>query len=187
MNIQELGISGVFRIEPKKISDRRGFFMECYKSSAFQEAGITTTFTQENQSQSVEVNTVRGLHFQTPPMAQAKLVRCVRGRLLDVAVDLRLGSPTYGQVVVLELSADNALQLFIPAGCAHGFRTLEPMTEILYKVDAPYAPTCDSGLRWDDPTLMVPWDCTAEAAILSDKDRALPFFRDFRSPFSFSP
>lgn len=174
-------------IRPRRHGDARGFFMETYNLSALAAAGITDVFVQDNLSLSQSAGTVRGLHFQTPPFAQAKLVRCSRGRLLDVAVDVRTGSPSYGRYVAAELSAENASQLFIPAGFAHGFVTLEPGTEIQYKVSAPYSAAHDAGILWCDPALDIPWPVSTEAAVLSEKDRRLPRLADYNSPFRYEP
>lgn len=171
-------IEAVKLIAPRRIADGRGFFSEVYGVRAFAEAGIDTPFVQDNHSLSVRAGTVRGLHFQSPPHAQAKLVRVTRGRVLDVAVDLRRSSVAYGRHVAAELSADNWRQLFIPAGFAHGFCTLEPDTEIVYKVSAPYAATNDLGLAFDDPALGIDWPVRLEDATLSDKDRRQPRLAD---------
>ena len=147
------------------------------------DAGLHYNFVQDNHSLSAQTNTVRGLHFQSPPHAQAKLVRCGRGRLLDVAVDIRKGSPTFGQWVAEELSFENGKQLLIPHGFLHGFVTLEPDTEIIYKCDDYYAPECDGAVRFDDPDLGIDWGIDPNKAILSDKDANAPFLKDFDSPF----
>ncbi len=149
------------------------------------EQGIDTVFCQDNHSLSRRSGTLRGLHFQTPSHAQAKLVRCVAGSIWDVAVDLRAGSPTYGQSVGATLSAENGDQLFIPAGFAHGFVTLEPDSEVIYKVDDYYAPDCDSGIAWDDPQLAVPWPLPDGGPVLSSKDERLPRLIDWDSPFAY--
>jgi len=149
--------------------------------------GIDVAFVQDNHSHSVEAGTVRGLHFQAPPTAQAKLVRVTRGSIVDVAVDIRRGSQTYGQWVAEHLSARNGVQLFIPAGFLHGFATLEPATDVIYKVDAPYAPDCEGAVRFDDPDLAVDWGIDTRTARLSEKDAEAPAFRDFVSPFTYEP
>nr|WP_255616464.1 dTDP-4-dehydrorhamnose 3,5-epimerase [Microvirga puerhi] len=164
----------VLIVRTKAFQDSRGFFTETYNQAAFAKAGITEAFVQDNVSLSTQVGTVRGLHFQLPPFAQAKLVRVVRGRILDIAVDLRRASPTFGQHVAVELSETNRQQIFVPAGFAHGFCTLEPNTEVQYKVSASYSPTHDRGLAWDDPALGIPWPVAPERAILSDKDTKHP-------------
>ncbi len=147
--------------------------------------GIDVIFRQDNHSYSQPVGTLRGLHFQTPPHAQAKLVRCVRGSIWDVAVDLRAGSPTFGVWTAATLSADNGDQLFIPAGFGHGFITLEPNCEVIYKVDDHYAPECDGGIAWNDPTIALPWPLPPGGPVLSDKDRRLPALADWNSPFDY--
>lgn len=166
--------------------DHRGWFCEIYSVAAFEDMGIACCFVQDNHSFSRHPYTIRGLHFQQPPYAQDKLVRCLSGRVFDVAVDLRAGSPTYGQWVGAELSAANGSQFFIPAGFAHGFLTLEPDCELSYKVSALYAPQCDGGLRWDDPAIAIDWPLPTDTApTLSDKDAGLPALSDFRSPFPY--
>ena len=171
-------IEAVKLIAPERIADDRGFFSEVYSARAFARAGIETPFVQDNHSLSVRAGTVRGLHFQSPPHAQAKLVRVTRGRILDVAVDLRRSSPTYGRHVAVELSAENWRQLLVPAGFAHGFCTLEPDTEIVYKVSAPFAAAHDLGLAFDDPALGIDWPVRPEQVTLSDKDRRQPRLSD---------
>jgi dTDP-4-dehydrorhamnose 3,5-epimerase len=183
LQVEETAIPAVKIITPKRFGDARGFFSETYSRKAFEEAGITLDFLQDNHSLSGPVGTVRGLHFQSPPFAQDKLIRVVRGRILDVAVDLRRSSPTYGQHVAVELSAENGRQLLVPAGFAHGFCTLEPDTEVVYKVTAYYAPAHDHGLAWDDPALEIQWPVSPEAALLSDKDRRHPRLADLASVF----
>lgn len=170
-------------VRPRRFGDARGYFVETYNRRALAAGGITDDFVQDNHSRSETIGTVRGLHFQTPPHAQAKLVRCSAGRIFDVAVDIRHGSPTYGRYVSTELSAENGWQLYIPIGFAHGLMTLEPGTEIQYKVSADYAPKHDAGLIWNDPALAIPWPVEQSTAVLSDKDRKLPRLADFASPF----
>jgi dTDP-4-dehydrorhamnose 3,5-epimerase len=173
-------------IETRRFADSRGWFSETFSESAFAARGLEGRFVQDNHSLSVQPLTIRGLHFQKPPFAQAKLVRCVRGSILDVAVDIRNGSPTYGKWVGAELSAANGRQLFVPVGFAHGFITLEPETEVIYKVTAPYAPTSDAGLRWDDPAINIVWPMPKGAMpVLSPKDAALPLLVEFVSPFTY--
>ena len=172
--IDTFDIDGVLAITPKKFGDARGFFSETYNKDLLTEAGINLEFVQDNQSLSTERGVVRGLHFQTPPHAQDKLVRVTRGSIIDVAVDIRKGSPTFGEHIAVELSADNWKQLLVPKGFAHGFCTLEPNTEVLYKVTDYYAPECDKGLAWDDPALGIDWRIIASEAILSDKDKIHP-------------
>ena len=173
-------------IKPVRFGDARGWFTEVYNRSTFVARGIDVTFVQDNHSLSVPVHTLRGLHFQTPPHGQDKLIRCTRGRIFDVAVDLRDGSPTFGQWVGTELSAENGHQLFVPIGFAHGFVTLEPDCEVMYKCSALYAPACDGGIRWDDPAIGIDWPMPAGTAPeLSAKDAVLPSLADFASPFPY--
>lgn len=173
----------VIRITPKRFADPRGWFSETYQRDRFKAAGIGADFVQDNQSFSAPAGTLRGIHFQSPPHAQAKLVRCLKGRIWDVAVDLRNGSPTYGQSVAAELTAERGEQLFVPAGFGHAFLTLEPDCEVAYKVDDFYAPDCDGGIRWDDPDLGIAWPLPVAAPELSEKDARLPLLKDFVSPF----
>lgn len=172
--VEPTALPDVKIIQPKRFGDHRGFFSETYSRSAFAEAGITLDFVQDNHSLSAAVGTLRGLHFQAPPFAQDKLVRVPRGRILDVAVDIRASSPDVGKFVAVELSAENWRQLLVPAGFAHGFVTLEPDTEVIYKVSAPYAPEHDRGLAFDDPAIGIDWGFAPETLILSDKDRRHP-------------
>jgi dTDP-4-dehydrorhamnose 3,5-epimerase len=172
-------------LEPKRFSDTRGWFSETYSERAFAILGIAVRFVQDNQSYSTRRGTIRGLHFQVPPRAQAKLVRVVRGRILDVAVDVRRGSPTYGRFVSAELSAENGRQLYIPVGFAHAFCTLDDHVEVVYKVSDVYAPEYEQGLRWDDPTIGVPWPVAPAEASVSDKDAALPTLVSWTSPFGY--
>lgn len=171
-------LPGPLLISARRFGDARGFVLETYSARDFAALGITESFVQDNHSLSTAAGTVRGLHFQLPPCAQAKLVRVLRGAILDIAVDLRRSSPTYGQHVAVELNAADARQLYIPAGFAHGFCTLVPDTEIAYKVSAPYAPALDRSLAWDDPDLALPWPFEAAQVTLSDKDRRAPRLRD---------
>lgn len=180
-----LAIPDVVLVQPVRHGDGRGYFCETYKKPEFDAFGIDIAFVQDNESLSRQPGVVRGLHFQTPPMAQAKLVRAVRGAVFDVAVDIRRGSPSYGRWVAATLTADEGDQLYIPHGFAHGFCTLEPDTLIAYKVDAPYARAHDAGIAWDDLDLGIDWPVAREAAVLSDKDRAQPRLRDYASPFVF--
>lgn len=170
MKVLSLAISEVKLITPKIYRDDRGFFSETYNRQAFAEAGIDQVFVQDNHSLSQARGIVRGLHFQTPPHAQGKLIRVVRGAIFDVAVDIRHGSPTYGQHVSALLSADNWAQLWVPIGFAHGFCTLEPDTEVIYKVTADYSPDYDRGIQWNDPQLDIPWPVAAAQAVVSVKD-----------------
>ncbi len=176
----------VMLISGKKFSDARGWFSEVYNARTFADRGVDRVFVQDNQSFSRAKGTIRGLHFQTPPHAQGKLVRCLRGAIFDVAVDVRKGSPTYGHWVGAELSAENGKQLFMPEGFAHGFITLEQDTEVFYKVTDFYAPACDAGLRWNDPAIGVQWPVLPGAPPhLSEKDEKLPFLDEFDSPFPY--
>jgi dTDP-4-dehydrorhamnose 3,5-epimerase len=172
-------------IVPKRHLDDRGWFSETFHERRLRELDIVCHFVQDNQSSSKRAGTLRGLHFQAPPAAQAKLVSVWRGRALDVAVDVRRGSPTYAKHVAIELSAENGRQLYIPIGFAHGFLTLEDDVVILYKVTDYYAPAHDGGIRWDDPDIAVPWPVAREDIITSDKDRRLPLLKDFTSPFAY--
>lgn len=176
--------SPVQLIVPKRHGDARGWFTEVYSEPAFASRGITCRFVQDNHSLSGPQFTLRGLHFQTPPHGQDKLVRCIRGRILDVAVDLRAGSPTYGQHVAAELTAENGHQLFVPVGFAHAFLTLEPDCEVSYKVSGLYAPECDGGIRWDSAGIEWPLPAGATPE-LSAKDQQLPALADFTSPFPY--
>ncbi|KOF13396.1 dTDP-4-dehydrorhamnose 3,5-epimerase [Ensifer adhaerens] len=176
----------VLLLRPKRFGDDRGWFSEVYNETVFSGYGVTDRFVQDNHSLSVPVGTLRGLHFQTPPYEQAKLVRCIRGRIFDVAVDLRRGSPTFGRWVGAELSAENGYQLYVPVGFAHGFVTLEPSTEVTYKVSNLYSPENDGGILWSDPQIGVEWPLPQGSdPILSPKDRRLPLLSDFDSPFGY--
>jgi dTDP-4-dehydrorhamnose 3,5-epimerase len=170
-------------VSARRFGDHRGFFLETYSQRDFAALGLADVFVQDNHSLSAVAGTVRGLHFQLPPRAQAKLVRVLRGAILDVAVDIRRASPSYGQHVAVELSAENALQLYVPVGFAHGFCTLQPDTEVAYKVTDTYAPDCDRGIAWNDPDLALPWPFDAAAVQLSDKDRRAPRLRDLPAAF----
>lgn len=176
-------LEGVLKITPERFGDERGFFSETYNRTAFHEIGLRCEFVQDNQSLSRQRGTVRGLHFQIAPFAQAKLVRVLRGAILDVAVDLRRASPGFGRSVSATLSAANGSQLFIPAGFAHGFCTLEPDTEVFYKVDAPYLRDHDRGVRWNDPALSIPWAISNEEAVMTERDRGLPFLSELPAYF----
>jgi dTDP-4-dehydrorhamnose 3,5-epimerase len=176
-------VPGPVLVSARRFGDHRGFFLETYSQRDFAALGLADVFVQDNHSLSAVAGTVRGLHFQLPPRAQAKLVRVLRGAILDVAVDIRRASPTYGQHVAVELSAENALQLYVPVGFAHGFCTLQPDTEVAYKVTDTYAPDCDRGIAWNDPDLALPWPFDAAAVQLSDKDRRAPRLRDLPAAF----
>jgi len=184
MQVDEFDIEGVLLIRPRKFADERGFFMETFSAKTFNDAvGEKTVFVQDNHSLSKQAGTVRGLHFQSPPHAQGKLVRCTRGAIIDVAVDVRSGSKTYGQHIRAELTAENASQLWVPAGFLHGFATLMPDTEVQYKVTDIYAPDCDGNVRWNDPDLAIDWGIDPALAMLSEKDAIAPLFGGFRTPF----
>ncbi len=180
MKVTETKIPGVLIIEPDVFGDHRGYFMETYSTKKYEEIGITTTFVQDNMSFSANKGTLRGLHFQNNPMAQAKLVSCTRGTVIDVAVDIRKGSPTYRQWVAVELSAENKKQFFIPRGFAHGFLTLTDDVEFRYKVDNLYSKEHDRGIRYDDPTINVDWGTLLNGIdpILSQKDTTGPLLDD---------
>ena len=180
MHIEDTALPGVNILTPKRFGDACGFFSETWNRALLADHGIDLDFVQDNQSLSAQVDTVRGLHFQAPPFAQDKLVRCGRGALWDVAVDIRRGSPTYGAWVGVELTAGNGRQLLIPAGFLHGFVTRAPDTEILYKCTGYYAPEADGAVRWD--SCGIPWALTGDP-VLSDKDAAAPVLADFDSPF----
>ena len=182
MHIEPLSLPGVFLITPTRFGDARGFFAETWNARTFAAAGLDLTFVQDNHSLSAERNTVRGLHFQAHPHAQAKLVRCGRGALLDALVDIRRGSRTYGQWLVAELSAENGRMLFVPEGFAHGFATRVANTEIVYKCTDFYAPEADGAIRWD--SCGIDWNLTGEP-ILSERDAVAPVLADFDSPFHF--
>ena len=184
MRIEKTGIDGVLLITPPRFGDRRGFFCETYNRETFAGAGIEIDFVQDNQSLSARAGTVRGLHFQAPPRAQDKLVRCGRGRLFDVAVDIRRGSPSYGQWVGYELSFENGRQLLVPAGCAHGFMTLEPETEIVYKCSDTYAPETEGALLWNDAEIGIDWPLPDIEPVISERDAGAPGLAGFDSPFS---
>ncbi|MBD9511389.1 dTDP-4-dehydrorhamnose 3,5-epimerase [Ensifer sp. ENS10] len=176
--------SQVLLIKPKRFVDDRGWFCEPYNKNRFKDLGIADDFVQDNQSLSVRAGTLRGLHFQTPPHQQGKLVRCVTGKIFDVVVDIRRGSPTYGQWVGAELNAENGYQLYVPAGYAHGFLTLEESTEVMYKVTDFYAPKNDAGLQWNDPQINIRWPfLEGVEPLLSPKDQAQALLADFDSPF----
>jgi dTDP-4-dehydrorhamnose 3,5-epimerase len=183
LKVEETAIPAVKVVTTQKFGDERGFFSEVFNQQRFREAGLPSEFVQDNHSRSAKVGTIRGLHFQSGPFAQDKLIRVLRGRILDVAVDLRRSSPTYGRHVALELSAENWQQLFVPIGFAHAFCTLEPETEVFYKVTNFYSAAHDHGLAWDDPAIGVPWPVNADDATLSDKDRRHPRLSDLPAYF----
>jgi dTDP-4-dehydrorhamnose 3,5-epimerase len=183
MLIEDTSLTGVKVIVPNSFRDERGFFSETYNRQKLLAAGIDLNFVQDNHSLSLQRGVVRGMHFQSPPFAQDKLVRVVRGAVLDVTVDLRTSSPTYGQHFAIELSAVNWRQLLVPVGFAHGFCTLEPDTEVIYKVSNYYSAPHDMGVAWNDPALHVAWPISPEEAIVSKKDREQPLLRDLSPIF----
>ena len=183
MQIEKTALSGVLILTPARHGDARGFFGESWNRATLRAHGINIDFVQDNHSFSERAGTVRGLHYQIPPHPQTKLVRCGRGRLYDVAVDIRRGSPSYGNWVGVDLSFDNGRQLLVPEGFAHGFVTREPDTEIVYKCSDHYAPDCDRALCWNDAEIGIDWGLEGTASILSDKDAAAPALADLDSPF----
>lgn len=182
MHVNATDLAGVLIIHPRRFSDDRGWFEESWSARAFAQAGADVDFVQDNHSLSIHPGTIRGLHFQTPPHAQDKLVRCTRGAIFDVAVDVRRGSPTYGRWVGEELTPENGRQLFVPKGFLHGFVTLRPDTEVQYKCSDYYAPECDGSVRWD--SVGIDWPL-AVSPVLSAKDSAAVAFADFQSPFTY--
>lgn len=184
MNFIKTEIPEVVIIEPRVFGDHRGYFFESFSQNKFEENVIKTDFVQDNESKSSK-GVLRGLHFQNPPFAQAKLVRCIKGIVLDVAVDIRVGSPTYGKHVAVELSEKNKRQLFVPRGFAHGFVVLSEEAIFSYKVDNTYAPDHDNGIKWDDEEINIDWGINKEEIQLSDKDINLQYLKDFKSPFKY--
>jgi dTDP-4-dehydrorhamnose 3,5-epimerase len=184
VELRALGLDGVFELIPSKHGDHRGFFSEVWSAPALEREGIHTRFCQDNHSFSAERGVLRGLHFQAPPHAQDKLVRVPRGAIFDVAVDIRVGSPSYGHWVGLVVSAEKWNQILVPKGFAHGFVTLEPETEVIYKVSAPYAPQSDHGIRFDDSDIAIEWP-SLSGLILSAKDRSAPRFSEVESGFRY--
>ncbi len=185
LSVEPLSIPDVLVVTPRRFADSRGYFVETYTQRTFQQAGITTTFRQDNQSLSTQRGTVRGLHFQLAPEPQTKLVRVLAGSVYDVAVDLRRGSPTYGRWCGATLTAAVGEELLIPTGFAHAFCTLEPDTVVAYKVDGFYNKAAEAGLRWDDPDIGIDWPVPAAEIKVSEKDATLPFLRDAATPFDF--
>ena len=186
MKYIKTAIADVILIEPKVFGDERGYFVETFRADTFEaETGIKTAFVQDNESRS-GYGVLRGLHYQLPPHAQSKLVRVIEGRVLDVAVDIRKGSPTFGQHVCMELSAENKHQLFIPRGFAHGFVVLSETAIFSYKVDNYYSPECDRGIKFDDPQLGIDWKIAASELVLSDKDKTQPLLCDAVDLFDYS-
>jgi dTDP-4-dehydrorhamnose 3,5-epimerase len=184
MKFTKTSIVGLVIIEPRVFGDERGYFLESYNEKEFEQAICKVSFVQDNESKSSK-GVLRGLHFQKPPFNQAKLVRCIEGRVLDVAVDIRKGSPSYGKHVAIELSGENKKQVFVPKGFAHGFSVLSESAVITYKVDNRYAPEYDAGIRFDDEALQIDWRLPQEEVQLSEKDKNLPSFKDLDSPFNF--
>ena len=176
-------IEGLVIIEPTVFGDNRGYFLESYNKKEFEKAIGKISFVQDNESKSAK-GVLRGLHFQKPPYAQAKLVRCIEGKVLDIAVDIRDGSETYGEHITVELSGENKKQVFIPKGFIHGFLVLSNTATVSYKVDNNYAPEYDAGIRWDDPTLNIQWGVNESEVLVSEKDAKLPFFSEFETPFT---
>jgi dTDP-4-dehydrorhamnose 3,5-epimerase len=177
-------ISDVYIIEPSVYADNRGYFLESFNLEKFEENVHSIKFVQDNESKSSK-GVLRGLHFQKPPFNQAKLVRCIKGRVMDVAVDIRKGSPTYGKHVAVELTGENKRQLFVPRGFAHGFSVLSDTAVFAYKVDNKYAPESDSGIKYDDKELNIDWGLNKDEIQLSEKDKNLSFFKDLETPFKF--
>ncbi len=175
----------VISFTPKRFEDDRGWFTETFNARKLSGFIPPLNWVQDNQSFSKLAGTVRGLHFQSPPHGQAKLVSCIRGAIFDVVVDVRKDSPTYGQHISIELSADNGRQLYIPVGFAHGLMTLQPNTQVSYKVSDYYAPECEGGIVWNDPDLNIAWPIHSEQTPLSPKDGVLPRLKDFESPFAY--
>ncbi len=178
MIVRPLELVGLLEISPRKFGDGRGFFSETYNAKSFAEAGIDLTFVQDNHSYSAAKGVVRGLHYQLPPFAQDKLVRVTRGAILDVAVDIRKSSPTFGKWVALEVSAEKWNQILVPKGFAHGFMTLVENTEVIYKVTEYYSPEHDRSIRFDDPAIGISWPVPSSSVQLSDKDMKAPLFKD---------
>ncbi len=183
MTLNETAINGVFEIEPKVFGDNRGWFYESYSKEKFEKLGITADFIQDNRSFSAQKGTLRGLHCQTNPKAQAKLITCLKGAILDVAVDIRKGSPTYMKWIAVELTEENKKMLFIPKGCLHGFVTLTDNVEVTYKVDEVYSPENDRSVRFDDPVFGVEWGC--DNPVLSEKDKNAPLYCNSDVDFNF--
>ena len=179
MNVETLSIPDVKLLTPARFADARGFFAETWSERRYAALGIPGPFVQDNHALSIQAGTLRGLHMQIAPSVQGKLVHCVRGAIWDVAVDVRPGSPTYGRHAASELSAATGAQLWIPGGFLHGYVTLEPHTELIYKVTADYDRAAERGVIWNDPDLALPWPVAADRAVLSEKDLLLPRLRDF--------
>jgi dTDP-4-dehydrorhamnose 3,5-epimerase len=185
MDILKLQLPGIFELKPRKFGDTRGFFSETFSNAAMTAHNLPTTWVQDNHSFSAEKYVLRGLHYQSPPVAQDKLVRVVRGSIFDVAVDIRKGSPHFGKWLSLVVSADAWNQILVPKGFAHGFLTLEPDTEVVYKVSAPYSPAHEHSIRWDDPELAINWPLAGHLPVLSAKDKISPSFKDYNHVFTY--
>ena len=183
MKFERQALPDVILVTPDRHGDARGFFSETFRANVYHDAGIIGPFVQDNHAWSADAGVLRGLHFQSPPKAQAKLVRCTRGMILDVAVDIRRSSQTYGQFVTAELSAENGQQLFVPEGFAHGYLTLTSDCVVVYKMTEYYAPETEGGLAWNDPDLGIGWPTVGGSPKLSPKDAELPDFASFKSPF----
>ena len=177
-------ILDVYIIEPSVFGDNRGYFLESFNLEKFEENVYPIKFVQDNESKSSK-GVLRGLHFQKPPFNQAKLVRCIEGRVMDIVVDIRKGSPTYGKHIAVELSGENKKQLFVPRGFAHGFSVLSETAVFAYKVDNDYAPEYDAGIRWNDTNLNINWGLEENDVLVSGKDKTLPFLSEFETPFNF--
>jgi len=184
MEVRHLGLDGLLEIRPAKIEDERGYFSEVYRQDVLQQHGCNASFVQDNQSLSIRSGTIRGIHFQSHPAAQGKLVRCLSGRIFDVAVDLRNGSATFGKWQSVTLSPEENNQLWVPVGFGHGFCTLEPDSTIAYRVTSYYSPENDKGLAWNDPELAIDWPEIADRRTLSTKDRQLPTLQELPAFFS---
>ena len=185
MDVRATAIPEVKILTPRRFGDARGYFSETWSAARMAEAGLDLDFVQDNESLSAQQGTLRGLHYQAPPFAQTKLVRVVRGAILDVAVDARRGSPTWGRWVAEEISAENGAQILVPRGFLHGFVTLTPDTQVIYKVDNRYDAASDGGVLWSDADLGIDWGVPPDRSMLSDKDRRAPAFRDWTSPFEY--
>jgi dTDP-4-dehydrorhamnose 3,5-epimerase len=183
MQIESLPLAGSFVITPKRFGDPRGFFSETFRSDVLLQAGVAEPFVQDNHARSAKKGTLRGLHFQKPPLGQGKLVRCTRGAILDVVVDIRSGSPTYGQSASVELSDENWKQIFVPVGFAHAYVTLTDDCEVLYKTTGYYAPEAEGGLLWSDPALAIDWRLPPDQILTNARDGAWPTLAQFKTPF----
>ena len=179
MQVERLSIPEVLLLTPRRHGDARGWFSETYNQRVLAEAGLSEVFVQDNQAFSAARGTLRGLHLQIPPDPISKLIRCLKGAIFDVAVDVRAGSPTYGRWVSAELTADNGAQLYVPRGFAHAYMTLTSDTEVFYKIDGYYAPAAERGLRWNDPAVGIDWPAPEAAMVINDRDRSLPLLADF--------